>query len=166
MKAIGEVKDITTTQTALARYLHLSQQRVNQLIGEGIVIRSNEETGVLVADSIKNYFVDKSKREDTETVNFWQEKGLHERAKRELAELKLAKARGQVYDAKVVEKALEEMLANFRTNLTGLAHRLPAELAYCTEEEMQDVLAAYFENLLAEMSNFDTKSFAEEGDDE
>ncbi|MBQ9487811.1 MAG: hypothetical protein IJU91_08460, partial [Selenomonadaceae bacterium] len=154
------------SQSALARYLNLTQARVNQLIGEGIVIRSKKETGVLVADSIKNYFVDKSKREDTETVNFWQEKGLHERAKRELVELKLAKARGQVYDAKVVEQALEKMLTTFRTNLTGLAHRLPAELAYCTEEEMHDVLAASFENLLAELSNFDTKSLAEEGDDE
>jgi len=165
VKAIGEVKDITTSQSALARYLNLTQARVNQLIGEGIVIRSNKETGVLVADSIKNYFIENSKNENKE-VSYWEEKGLHERAKRELAELKLAKARGQVYDAKVVEQALEKMLANFRTNLTGLAHRLPAELAYCTEEEMQDVLAASFENLLAELSNFDTKSLAEEGDDE
>lgn len=162
MKAVGEVKNITTTQAALARYLNLSQPRIHQLIDEEIVMRSNDGNSVLVADSIKNYFMAKSNKaeNDTPKVDYWQEKGLLERAKRELAELKLAKARGQVYDAADVEKAFVELLANVRTNLMNLAHYLPQELTDCTEDEISAILNSSFENLLEEMSNFDTKSFA------
>ena len=166
MRAVGEVKDITTTQVALAHYFGLSQQRVSQLINEGIVVRSQDGKGVLVADSVKNYFTEQSKKTKSPTVNFWEEKGLLERAKRELAELKLEKARGKLYKADDVEKTFTALLMHIRTNLMNLANRLPQELEGCTEDEISAILNASFENLLEEMSNFDTKSLADEGDED
>ena len=165
MRAVGEVKDITTTQASLARYLGLSKARITQLVDEEIVMHGYDGKGVLVADSIKNYFINKVQNSDV-NVNFWEEKGLHERAKRELAELKLEKARGKLYKADDVEKTFTALLMHIRTNLMNLANRLPQELEGCTEDEIAAILNASFENLLEEMSNFDTKSLADEGDED
>ena len=99
-KAIeGEISDLVTTQTALGRALGLSQQRIGQLIDEGIVIRDETARNgqVMFFESVRNFFLSRKKTfdDETEPINFWKEKGLHEKAKRELSEIKLRKMRGE-----------------------------------------------------------------------
>ena len=106
MKVNGVIREMTCTQTQLAKAFGVSQARVNQLIDEGVVVRDEFSTNgqVMLFESLQNYFL--SKNVSGDNVNFWKEKGLHERAKRELAELKLAKSRAEVYDAATVEASL------------------------------------------------------------
>ena len=120
MKLDGEIQDVTVTQRQLSRALQLGTTRINQLIDEGIVIRDETSRSgqVMLLESLKNYYL--SKNVSGDGVNFWKERGLHEKAKRELAELKLSKSRGEVYEAATVESVLVELLTNFRSKLLGL----------------------------------------------
>ena len=152
MKIQGEVKDATCTQTQLSRAFGVSKQRINQLIDEGVVIRDEFSTNgqVMLFESVQNYFLSKNATGDN--VNFWKEKGLHERAKRELAELKLSKTKSEVYEAAVVESVLTELLTNFRNKLSGLPSKYAPQLEGKTREEIYSVLTSAVEEELEELS--------------
>lgn len=148
----GEVKQATCTQTQLGRALGVSKQRVGQLVEEKIVVRDESATNgqVMLFDSLQNYFL--SKNTSGDGVNFWKEKGLHERAKRELAELKLAKSRGELYESTVVENVMIEQLANFRTKLLGLPTKYALQLEGKKHGEIYELLTAAIEECLTELA--------------
>lgn len=58
MKISCAVKEITCTQSKLAQALEISQQRVNQRIDEGIVIKdaTSKSGAVFIFDSVRNYY--------------------------------------------------------------------------------------------------------------
>ena len=154
---------MTCTQTQLAKAIGVSQARVNQLIDEGVVIRDEFATNgqVMLFESLQNYFL--SKNVNGDSVNFWKEKGLHERAKRELAEIKVSKAKGDVYDAATVEGVLVELLTNFRNKLSGLPAKYSPQLEGKTREEIYLTLTAAVEEELAELSEgIETVDFDED----
>ena len=152
LEIVGELSEATTTQAKLARYLELSKPRINQLIEEKVVVRDETDAKgkVLAFDSIRNYYL--SRQSNDSNVNFWKEKGLHERAKRELAELKLKTQRGELYEASVVESVMIEHLTNFRTKLLGLPAKIAASLPAEVRGEVYDNLTREIENCLEELS--------------
>ena len=154
-------------KAALAHYFGVSVQRVSQLIGEGVVIREPAGAGVMLADSIRNYYLNKATLGSLKENSYQEEKRLHEKAKRQLAELKLAKALGKVYEADVVEKALIELLTNVRTNLYNIIPRIKPLIKECDETEIEVALQTEIENVLAELAEFDSSKFyMAEGDEE
>lgn len=153
MEIVGELSQATTTQAKLARYLELSKPRINQLIEEKIVVRdeSDAKGKVLAFDSVRNYYLSQ-KSDNDGSVNFWKEKGLHERAKRQLSELKLQLQRGELYEASVVESVMIEHLTNFRTKLLGLPAKIAASIPADIRGEVYDNLTREIENCLDELS--------------
>lgn len=152
MKVNGDIKELTCSQAQLAQAIGVSRARINQLIDEKVVMRdeSSKTGAVMLFDSVMNYFL--SKNAAGGSVNFWQERGLHERAKRELAELKLLKSRGEVYEAAVVEGVLSELLTNFRNRLTGLPSKLSGQLTGKSRAEIFELTAAAIDEELLELS--------------
>ena len=152
MKIQGEVKEATCTQTQLARALGVSKQRVGQMIEEQVVVRDEFSTNgqVMLFESLQNYFL--SRNTGGDGVNFWKEKGLHEKAKRELAEVKLAKTRGELYEAATVENVMTEQLANFRTKLLGLPSKYATQLEGKSRAEIDDALTDAIEECLTELA--------------
>ena len=151
-KIDGEIKWIAVTQRQLSRALGLGTTRINQMIDEGIVVRDETSRSgqVMLFESLQNYFL--SKNVSGDSVNFWKERGLHERAKRELAELKLSKSRAEVYSASTVEGVLVELLTNFRNKLLGLPSKYSTQLEGKTRAEIYDLLMAAIEEELTELS--------------
>ena len=154
MKVVGDVKDATVTQSQLARALDVSKQRVNQLIDEGVVIRDEQATNgqVMLFESLQNYFLSRNVNVGDENVNFWKERGLHEKAKRELAELKLAKSRGELYESSTVEQTLSEILTNFRSKLLGLPSKCAPQLDGKNRGDIYQTLTNAVEELLTELA--------------
>lgn len=151
----GEIQSMTCMQTQLARALNLSKQRINQLIDEGIVVRDETSfTGqVMFFESLQNFFLSRSVKLGGEiSVNFWKERGLHEKAKRELAEIKLAQARGELYDATTVESVLSELLTNFRSKLLGLPAKFATQLEGKSRDEINSMLTAEIEENISELT--------------
>lgn len=147
-----DIRTVTVTQTNLGKALGLSQQRIGQLIDEGIVVRDEMSKGgrVMLLESLQNHFL--SKNVSGDSVNFWKERGLHERAKRKLAELKVDKAKGELYDATTVENVLVELLTNFRTKLLGLPAKYSTQLEGKNRAEIYDMLTTAIEEELSELS--------------
>ena len=152
MRVNGIIREFTVSQSQLARALGVSQPRVNQLIDEGVVVRDEQSTNgqVMLFESVQNYYLSKNATGDN--VNFWKERGLHEKAKRELAEVKLAKTRGELYEAATVEGVLTELLTNFRNKLLGLPSKYATQLEGKTRAEIYTALTTAIEDELAELS--------------
>lgn len=152
MKIQGEVKDATCTQSQLGRALGVSKQRIGQLIEEGVAVRDEQSTNgqVMLFESLQNYFLSKNTTGDG--VNFWKERSLHEKVKRELAEVKLARARGEVYDASTVEMAISELVVNFKNRLTGIPSKYATQLEGKSRDEIYRMLTTAIEDELTELS--------------
>ena len=170
MKISKGLTTLTTTQTGMAQALGVTQPRVHQLIQDGIILK-NPAGNVLVIESLKNYYKQKAAIEDTEDVDLTKERALHEKAKREIAELKLAKMQGSVYDARTVELVMTEMYSNLRTQLLGLPSKLAPILEGKSKEEIYAAMTKELEEKLSELSQYSPELFLdsdveEAGDDD
>lgn len=151
-KIKSDLRQATCSQKAFAEAIGLTPARINQLIDEEIVVvdESDKQRGVIIFDSMRNYFL--SKNVQGSGVDFWKERGLHERAKRQLAELKVEQESGKLYIAEEVERTLTELFTIFRNNLLGLPSKLSVQLENKSREEIFTLLTAEIETYLAELS--------------
>lgn len=170
MKISVDLKTLTTTQTRLANALGITQQRVSQLIKDGIVIK-DEKNQVLVVESLKNYYKLRSVSscgdgQGDDDLDLILEKAKHEKTKREIAELKLAKMERNAYSAHTVELVLTEMLSNLRTQLLGLPSKLAPQLEGMTKDKIYQVMTTELEEKLSELSEYTPDLFDEEVDED
>ena len=138
MKVRGKAREITVTQRSLADAIGLTPPRISQLIQEGVVIRDEKDKsgGVFLVQSILNYKDATKGNGGDEDIDYMTEKARHEKTKREIAELRLAKMEHRVYSAKTVELVMTEMLSNLRTQLLGLPTKVAPQLEGKTKEEL------------------------------
>ncbi len=150
------------TQTALGRALNLSPARINQLIDLDVVIRDEKDTsgGVFLFDSVKNYFL--SKKAAKEDADLFKEKAIHERVKRQISELKLAREEGRLYEATTVEAVMIEQLVGLRTHLLSLGAKLGAQLEGKSRAEIASVIDREVEERLSELSEYKPELFMNE----
>ncbi len=134
-------------------------RRVQQLTKEGVLVR--EATGQYnIPDNVERYF--RKKLVGAATVDFETERALHEKAKRELAEINLAKTKGEIHMAGDVEMVWTGMLMNFRSRIIGMPSKLaPQIVGMETIAEISGVLEAVTSEALAELSEYDPAQFSE-----
>lgn len=161
MKISKDLKTLTTTQTELGRALGISQVRVSQLTTDGVMTKAPDGS-MLVIESVKNYYKMKSAAEAVDDVDLNEERAKHEKAKREIAELRLAKMKREAYDARTVELVMTEMTANLRTQLMGLPAKLAPVLDGKSKEEIYTAMTREIEEKLSELAEYDPAMFAEE----
>ena len=151
-KVTGEIKLMTVSQRQMSAALGLSTTRINELLNEKVLVRdeSRVDGRLMLFESLQNYFL--SRKTTSDGVNFWNERALHEKVKRELSELKLEQERGEVYKASEVEAVLTEMLIDFRNKLSGLGHKLAAQLEGKTATAICDIIDSEIELNLKELS--------------
>ncbi len=166
MKVTCDPRKITVSQTNLAKALGITNARVSQLIKEGVVFRDEEDKGgaVMLVKSVQSYTTYKgaSTGSNEEDTDYMAEKAKHERVKRELSELKLAKEEANVYDAKTVELVMVEMLSNLRTQLLGLPSKLAPIVEQKSKEEIYQRLTEEIEAKLLELSDYSPEMFTSE----
>jgi len=173
MLVTGKVSEIAVKQKALALAIGVTPARVSQMVKDGIVVRDEGNAGgaVLLFESLKNYFQSgQGKSDGDDSVDYWEEKAKHERARRQIAELKIAKMENRVYDARTVELVITEQLSNLRTQLLGLPSKLAPQLEGMDKEHIYEVMTQEIEEKLAELSEYTPEMFSEEfegdGDEE
>lgn len=164
MKVTGDPRKITVSQTNLAKALGITNARVSQLIKEGIVFRddSDKSGAVLLVKSIQAYTVFKGASEGDSGLDYMAEKAKHEKVKRELAELRLAKEEARAYDAMTVELVMTEMVSNLRTQLLGLPSKIAPILDGAGKNKIYSVLTEEIEEKLSELSEYKPDMFASE----
>lgn len=164
MKVTGDPRKITVSQTNLAKALGITNARVSQLIKEGIVFRddSDKSGAVFLVKSIQAYAVFKGASEGDSGLDYMAEKAKHEKVKRELAELRLAKEEARAYDAMTVELVMTEMVSNLRTQLLGLPSKIAPILDGAGKNKIYSVLTEEIEEKLSELSEYKPDMFASE----
>lgn len=162
MKVTGNIKELTVTQTALSRALGLTPARINQLIDLEVVIRDEKDPsgGVFLFDSVKNYYL--SRKAAKEDADLFAEKARHERVKRQISELKLAREEGRLYEASTVEAVMIEQLVGLRTHLLSLGAKMASVLEGKTRSEIAALLDREIEERLSELSEYKPELFATE----
>lgn len=166
MKVSGPIREMTVTQRQLAEALGVTPARINHLIKDDIVVRDTANTSgaVYLYESVKRYWSGKKEQapDIAAELNLTLEKAKHEKTKREMAELRLAKMEKQVYDAKTVELVVTEMLSNLRTQLLGLPSKLAPQLDGMSKEEIYDTMTREIEEKLSELSEYSPDLFTAE----
>lgn len=88
------------------------------------------------------------------------EQALHEKAKREMAEIKLQIMRGEVHLGADVEHVMTDMLSRVRTKLLALPSKAaPFVLGYDNIAKIQAILNKHIEEALLELSEYDPQLF-------
>jgi hypothetical protein len=167
MQVIRDLSTILTTSDGLADAFNLTRPRIVQLAKEGILIR-DPNSKYAVQENVRRY-VETIKSggktaESTEEfqADYWQEKSIHEKAKRELTEIDLAKIQGKMHDARDIELVMSDMLTNLRTQLLGLPSQLAPQLAGKTQEEIFVALSREIESKLIEIKDYSPALFESE----
>lgn len=145
-----EFMSMSVTQGFMAKVLGLTQGRISQLLDEGILVRDEESNQPRLLEGLRNYYL--SKNAAGSGVNFWTEKALHEKAKRELAELTLQQRKGELYEAAVVEQVLAEIFTECRNKLLGIGHKLAKRLEGRTAAQICDIIDEEINDCLKELS--------------
>jgi len=166
MKLTGNFEEWTTTQAALGRILNLTPGRISQLVDEKIVVRDEgEKNAIFLIESMQNYYQSKQayEKDGKGKVNFWEERGLHERAKRKMAELKLRQMKSEFYRAEMVDSLLVEILNNFKNKLLGLPNKLSPQIEGKNVAQINQLLTdEIYENLNELAENLKGVEFNEE----
>lgn len=140
----------------LAKLLNITQRRVNQLAEEKIITRQPEGDFVL-PEAIAEFY--SFKFQSDEAIDFMAEKALHEKAKRELAELELQKRRNEVHDAADVELVMTDMLTNLRSQLLGLPAKMAVQLANRDKDYIDQTLTDEIYARMTELSDYTPEMF-------
>lgn len=152
------MSNLYTDQKTLAKILKISDRRVRQLKKDGILIE--DETGGLyyIPDCVQRYYEYKLK--PASSIDFENEKALHEKAKRERAEMLNAKLRNELHSAKDIEMVLTNMLVTFRNKMLSIPAKISPKLV-----RQRDVNVIYHElekeikEALTELSEYNPEMF-------
>lgn len=166
-----DISGLVVSSDTLASCFNLTRPRINQMADENVLVREANRKYLLL-ENIQRYvrYVKSSAKEEDGDEEFqaiyWEEKALHEKAKRELTEIRLDKTKGKMHEARDVELFMTEMLTTLRTQLLGLASQLAPRLAGKEQEEIYENINSAIEEKLQELSEYKPELFEGEIEDE
>lgn len=165
---VTNIDGITVSAAVLGELFSVTDRRIRQMAEEGIVVRAAKGRYKL-AESIKNYLLTmKLAAEGVEAefadgeINLEEEKGLHERVKRHISELKLQIMKGELHKAEDVETVMMDMLASFKTRVMNIPSKVAPILENRDAAYIKDKLTSAVIEALNELKDYDPKAFYSE----
>lgn len=161
-KEINEESEMLFTTNQMAKLLNLSARRIQQLAEEGILVKLNRGKYKLVV-SVQQYIQSLQARDggsDTE-VDYFGERALHERAKRQMAEMNLSVMKGELHRSEDVAHVMNDMIAAFRSRTLAIPTKLAAQLVGKKMPVILQMLGDAVYEALNELSLYDPQKFHE-----
>ena len=140
----------------LSELLSLTQRRINQLVDTEIIRKEADGTFDL-KEAIEQYY--RFKFSTNENIDFQKEKALHERAKREIAEMTRDKMKGKLHSSEDVEIVMTDMLSTIKANFRAMPIKLTPLLFNKEKLEIQQILNEEVEHCLENLSEYNPKLF-------
>ncbi len=168
-KVVDDISTLIVNTKALADSLEMTQRHVNRLANDGILLKRAPGRYPLY-ENIKRYirYIKSGQADDDEkeaTKRYWEERALHEAAKRKMAELKLAQLNNQLHDADTVELVMTDMLTTFKNRLLALPQKVsPKIIGLKNIAEVNDILATEINETLTELSDYSPDLFSKGGE--
>lgn len=144
----------------LAEILDITERRVNQLCTEKGLFQKDISGKFNITECVKAYYREKFYKEDY-VKQREREQALHERIKREKAELSLRKMKNELHEATVIELALTNMLVTFRNRILGIPAAIAPKLYRKTVPEINNILRNELKSALSELSEYDPAMFTD-----
>jgi hypothetical protein len=157
IKDIQELETRMVNAQELANLLACTTQYVYMLAKQGVLIKKGPSQFPL-AENIQKYLQFLESKKGGDKTSYWAEKSLHERARRQIGELKLEQLDGKLHDAKAVEAVMNDMMAFFRKRTLAIADETSPKLVGITNPaEICDILTDAVKGALSDMSNYEFK---------
>lgn len=163
----NDISDLIVNTDVMAQILGLTRQRVNQLALEGI-IEKKAPGRYLLMENVQRYITfmrtGKISNDAKDSAGlYWSEKALHEKAKRENAELNLAQKRGELHLGTNVEMVMTHMLITFRNRMLIIPSKMsPLLVGRRDQGEIEDLLDNEIRAALTNLSEYDPAMFFEQ----
>ena len=151
-----ELCECYVSSQELANILGLTVRHVNRLAGEGMLVKEGPSQFPL-AQNIQKYlqFLESKKKREDKT-SYWAEKAKHERALRQMSEIRLEQMNNKLHDAKTVEAVMDDMMAFFRKRTLAVADETSSKLVGIKNPaEVCDILTDAVKEALDDMSNYE-----------
>lgn len=165
---VTNIDSITVSAAVLGDMFGVSDRRIRQMAEEGIVVRAAKGRYKLV-DSIKNYLLTMKLAAEgvgidlaDGEINLEEEKGLHERVKRHISELKLQIMKGGLHKAQDVEIVMTDMLVAFKTRMMNIPSKVAPILENRDTAFIKDRLTSEVIEALNELKDYDPREFYSE----
>ena len=150
------------TSTYLGQVLRISSRRVRQLVEEGIIERDAKTNKYHLPTCVHKYFEYKYESSTGNDADYEKERALHEKAKREKAELILARMKGRLHDAEDVEMAMTDMIVRAKTKLRGIPIKIaPSLLAQTELSIIEDITLTAIDECLTELADYSPELFTD-----
>lgn len=155
-----KLDDKTVVNTkVISKMFNMTERNVRYLVDDGVIARVAHGRYDLI-DTVSRYVtflkmsydgIDESKV--IESLDY--EKWLHEKAKREKAEIELAHIKKEMHKADEVEKVQNHMMMAFRSKLLSLPSKLALQLASKDDPKMiEALLERDIHEALAELADY------------
>lgn len=156
------------TAAAVARRLDMTERNVRLLRDKGVL--TEYKPGLYDLQTVTVQYINFLRQKNPEAedkVDYNTERAKLVRAKRESEELELQVRKNELHTTEDVEKALTDMLVNFRTKLMAIPAKLSPIMAKKKDQtEIFKLLKAAIDETLEELSDFDKICEEEEKENE
>lgn len=145
------------TAAAVARRLDMTERNVRLLRDKGVLTEYKPGLYDLQTVTVQYInFLRKKNPEAEDKVDYNTERAKLVRAKRESEELELQVRKNELHTTEDIEKALTDMLVNFRTKLMAIPAKLSPIMAKKKDQtEIFKLMKAAIDETLEELSDFD-----------
>lgn len=165
-----KLDDKTVVNTkVISKMFNMTERNVRYLVDDGVIARVAHGRYDLI-DTVSRYVtflkmsydgIDESKV--IESLDY--EKWLHEKAKREKAEIELSHIKKEMHKADEVEKVQNHMMMAFRSKLLSLPSKLALQLASKDDPKMiEALLERDIHEALAELADYNPLQYFVEDD--
>ncbi|BAQ11459.1 phage DNA packaging protein [Bacillus sp. OxB-1] len=160
------VNDLVVNTSAIAKMFNLTERRVRQLVEEGVIARVGYGRFDLI-DTVGKYvtflkLASEGLDENDVAESLDYEKWLHEKAKREKAEIELAHIKNEMHRSEEVEKVLNHMVMAFRSKMLSLPTKVALMLVNKDDPKyIEAILEQNIHEALGELATYDPSLFVE-----
>lgn len=164
---VDDLSSITVSSKVLSRMLGIGDRRIRGLAEEGVLVKASHGRYKL-QESVHNYILNLKISKGTQfydpsledELNVEKEKALHERVKRQIAELKLSLMKGDVHKSSDVEAVMFNMLSNFKSRCLSIPSKLTPKLVNRSDKGyINELLTNEVNHVLTELSDYNPSDF-------
>lgn len=156
---------------AIAKMFNMTSRRVRQLAEDGVIERAGHGRFNLI-DTVSKYvnflkLSNENLSEDDVSESLKYEQWLHEKAKREKAEINLSHIKKEMHSSSEVEWVMNNMVMNFRQRMLAIPSKCALMLQNIDDpKKIEYILEENINEALVELSEYDPSLFVEVDDDD
>lgn len=149
----------------LSRFFGITDRRVRQLTEEKVLVTVAKNKYDLM-DSVRRYCNylktanESNSNKSPDKINLETERALHEKAKREKAELLVKVMKGELHKAEDIELVMTDMITRAKVKLLALPSKIAPQIVKITDAgKIQNLIQSIIEEALFELADYNADLF-------